>query len=127
MIKFKNKEQGKDYEQCLGLCGCSDPYHKAFFYTMGISSETRMHIHDCFNFRDDVIRPDCLSRGGQTSGSSRVTRMAFNLWNGGNADGLATPYELFATSDASFMLEAIRLRYPEFCRDSQTHSMTEVR
>lgn len=86
-----------------------------------------MHIHDCFNFRDDVIRPDCLSRGWQTSGSSRVTRMAFNLWNGWNADGLATPYELFATSDASFMLEAIRLRYPEFCRDSQIHSMTEVR
>lgn len=95
MIKFKNKEHGKFYEQCLGLCGCSDPYHKAFFYTMGISSETRMHIHDCFNFRDDVIRPDCLSRGWQTSGSSRVTRMAFNLWNGWNADGLATPYELF--------------------------------
>ena len=127
MIKFKNKEHGKFYEQCLGLCGCSDPYHKAFFYTMGISSETRMHIHDCFNFRDDVIRPDCLSRGWQTSGSSRVTRMAFNLWNGWNAEGLATPYELFATSDASFMLEAIRLRYPEFCRDSQIHSMTEVR
>lgn len=56
MIKFKNKEHGKFYEQCLGLCGCSDPYHKAFFYTMGISSETRMHIHDCFNFRDDVSR-----------------------------------------------------------------------
>ena len=127
MIKFKNKEHGKFYERCLGLCGCSDPYHKAFFYTMGISSETRMHIHDCFNFRDDVIRPDCLSRGWQTSGSSRVTRMAFNLWNGWNADGLATPYELFATSDGSFMLEAIRLRYPEFCRDSQIHSMTEVR
>ena len=127
MIKFKNKEHGKFYEHCLGLCGCSDPYHKAFFYTMGISSETRTHIHDCFNFRDDVIRPDCLSRGWQTSGSSRVTRMAFNLWNGWNADGLATPYELFATSDASFMLEAIRLRYPEFCRDSQIHSMTEVR
>ena len=127
MIKFKNKEHGKFYERCLGLCGCSDPYHRAFFYTMGISSETRMHIHDCFNFRDDVIRPDCLSRGWQTSGSSRVTRMAFNLWNGWNSDGLATPYELFATSDASFMLEAIRLRYPEFWRDSQIHSMTEAR
>lgn len=94
MIKFKNKEHGKFYERCLGLCGCSDPYHKAFFYTMGISSETRMHIHDCFNFRDDVIRPDCLSRGWQTSGSSRVTRLAFNLWNGWNSDGLATPYAI---------------------------------
>lgn len=27
MIKFKNKEHAKFYEQCLGLCGCSDPYH----------------------------------------------------------------------------------------------------
>ena len=42
-IKFKNKEHEKFYEQCLGRTGSLDPYHKAFFYTMGISGETRKH------------------------------------------------------------------------------------
>ena len=81
-IKFKNKDHEKFYEQCLGRTGSLDPYHKAFFYTMGISSETRKHIEDVFNFREDAIRPEGLNKGWQTSGSSCLTRLAFNLWNG---------------------------------------------
>ena len=88
-IKFKNKDHEKFYEQCLGRTGSLDPYHKAFFYTMGISSETRKHIEDVFNFREDAIRPEGLNKGWQTSGSSCLTRLAFNLWNGWNVDGCA--------------------------------------
>ena len=62
-IKFKNKDHEKFYEQCLGRTGSLDPYHKAFFYTMGISSETRKHIEDVFNFREDAIRPEGLNKG----------------------------------------------------------------
>ena len=89
-IKFKNKEHEKFYEQCLGRTGSLDPYHKAFFYTMGISGETRKHIEDVFNFREDAIRPEGMNKGWQTSGTSCLTRLAFNLWNGWNADGCAT-------------------------------------
>ena len=78
-IKFKNREHEKFYEQCLGRTGSLDPYHKAFFYTMGISGETRKHTEDIFNFREDAIRPEGLNRGWQTSGSSCLTRLAFNL------------------------------------------------
>ena len=74
-IKFKNKDHEKFYEQCLGRTGSLDPYHKAFFYTMGISSETRKHIEDVFNFREDAIRPEGLNKGWQTSGSSCLTRV----------------------------------------------------
>ena len=127
MIKFKNKEHGKFYEQCLGLCGCSDPYHKAFFYTMGICGDTRNHIEDVFDFQEDVIRPEGLNKGWQTSGSTCLTRLAFNLWNGWNSDGYATPYDLFSTSDAAFMLEAVRIRYPEYCREPQAPSVSRAR
>ena len=78
-IKFKNKDHEKFYEQCLGRTGSLDPYHKAFFYTIGISGETRKHIEDIFNFREDAIRPEGLNKGWQTSGSSCLTRLAFNL------------------------------------------------
>lgn len=115
-IKFKNREHEKFYEQCLTRTGGLDPYHKAFFYTMGISDETRKHVEDVFDFQEDVIRPEGMNKGWQTSGSSCLTRLAFNLWNGWNADGYATPYDLFSTSDAGYMLEAIRIRYPESLR-----------
>lgn len=69
-IKFKNSEHEKFYEQCLARTGSLDPYHKAFFYTMGISGDTRHHIEDVYDFRDDVIRPEGLNKGWQTSGSS---------------------------------------------------------
>ena len=81
-IKFKNREHEKFYEQCLARIGSLDPYHKAFFYTMGISGETRKHIEDVFNFREDAIRPEGMNKGWQTSGTSCLTRLAFNLWNG---------------------------------------------
>ena len=38
-IKFKNREHEKFYEQCLTQTGSLDPYHKAFFYTIGNSFE----------------------------------------------------------------------------------------
>ena len=126
-IKFKNSEHEKFYEQCLAQTGSLDPYHKAFFYTMGISGDTRHHIEDVYDFRDDVIRPEGLNKGWQTSGSSCPTRLAFNLWNGWNADGCATPYDLFSSSDAAYMLEAVRLRYPEYCREPQAPSVSRAR
>ena len=86
-IQFKNRDHERFYQQCLVRCGCGDPNHKAFFYTMGISDETRKHVEDVFDFQEDVIRPEGLNKGWQTSGSSCLTRLAFNLWNGWNADG----------------------------------------
>ena len=62
-IKFKNKDHEKFYEQCLGRTGSLDPYHKAFFYTMGICGDTRNHIEDVFDFQEDVIRPEGLNKG----------------------------------------------------------------
>lgn len=126
-IKFKNREHEKFYEQCLARTGGLDPYHKAFFYTMSISNETRKHVEDVFDFQEDIIRPEGLNKGWQTSGSSCLTRLAFNLWNGWNADGCATPHDLFTTSDAGYMLEAIRIRYPEYCRESQVPSVSRAR
>lgn len=62
-IKFKCLDHEKFYQQCLARSGCGDPYHKAFFYTMGISSETRKHVEDVFDFLEDVIRPEGLKKG----------------------------------------------------------------
>ena len=116
-IRFVDREHLAFYNQNLNSAGKNDPYHKAFFYVMGISNDTRRNIQKVFNFEEDCIRTDGLFDGWQTSGSERLTRLAFNLWNGWNGDGGATPYDLFDCEYAPYMMEGIRLRYPEYCRE----------
>ena len=50
----------------------------------------------------------------------KLCLLAFNLWNGYIEPGCeqeAAPYDLFACGYAPYLLEGIRLRYPEYCRE----------
>ena len=67
-----------------------------------------------------LIKPGALHEGWQTGGSARLTRLAFNLWNGyveKGEESLSTPYEMFDCGYAPYFYEAIRIKYPEYCRD----------
>ena len=119
-IRFKDREHLAFYNMVLKQTRKDDPYHKAFFYVGGISSDTRNNIQKIFDFEEDCIRPDCINDGWQTSGTERITRLAFNLWNGWNTDGYATPYDLFDCEFAPYFMEGIRLRYPEYCRELES-------
>lgn len=113
-IQFADKAHSAFYEKCLARSRSRDAYHQALFYTMGISPDARGNVSQWFDFAEDTIKSDCLNAGWQTGGSTRVTRLAFNLWNGFD-DGKSNPYDLFDCGYATFMLEGIKLRYPEFC------------
>lgn len=61
----------------------------------------------------------------------RVSRLAFNLWNGFAEEGyeaLSSPYELFDSNYAPYFYEAIRQRYPEYCRElpAETHKKAGI-
>lgn len=130
-IIFKGKEHKDFFEGCVARANAqSDPYHRALFYALGICEETREHINDLYDFEEKGINFDALSSPWQTSGTKRICRLAFNLFNsfhnsplphGSNTydlepdtDGSFTPYELFATPEAGYMLEAVKIRYPEY-------------
>lgn len=98
----------------------ADSYHKAFFYLIGVSGDTRKMVNRLFDFEEDCIRPEALYEGWQTSGTRRLCLLACNLWNGYTEPGHeteATPDNLFACGFAPYMLEGIKLRYPEYCRE----------
>jgi len=121
-IRFMDKEHEAFYLRMLDQAGNYDVYHKSFFYAMGICGETRQNIHALFEFKEDGIRPEGLAASWQTGGTCRLCRLAFNLWNGWTEDGReirSTPYELFDCDFAPYFFEAIRLRYPEFCRSME--------
>ena len=72
-------------------------------------------------FLSDVSKMrKALHEGWQTGGSARLTRLAFNLWNGyveKGEESLSTPYEMFDCGHAPYFYEAIRIKYPEYCRE----------
>lgn len=119
-IKFASKEHENFFFSMLAKCGNTDSYHRAFFYCVGISDTARRNVGRIFNFENDCINPDGLHEGWQTGGTVRLTRLAFNLWNGyveEREERLSTPYEIFDCGYAPYFYEAIRQRYPEYCRD----------
>lgn len=120
-IKFSSNAHRDFYEDMLGKCQKQDSYHRAFFYLMGLTGDTRTHINDVFDFQEDGIIPEGLTAGWQTGGSIRVCRMAFNLWNGySEAPGDEfTPAALFCCEFARYFVEAIKLRYPEYMEPSR--------
>ncbi len=119
-ITFRNAAHRDFYMRMLHAAKRDDTYHRAFFYTMGILPETRNNIQSVFDFKEGGINPDGLNAGWQTGGTRRVTRLAFNLWNGWTEDGmerLSSPYEIFDCEATPYLLEAIKLKYPEYCRE----------
>ena len=97
-IQFRNAAHRDFVLENLDKCKVNDCYHRAFFYVMGISEETRMNIGKMFDFKRDCIIPEGMHGGWQTSGTVKVCHLAFNLWNGFTEEGrenLYTPEELF--------------------------------
>lgn len=105
-----------------------DVYHRALLYTISICKETREHIEEIFDVKSDEANIDAIQRKWQTGTSKKVTRMAFNLWNGSliydSEDDLenrkiSLEYavsEIFCCSYAPFFWEAIKIRYPEYTK-----------
>lgn len=119
-IKFNSKEHEQFYNEMLSRFRIVQVYHRAFFYCMGACEDTRDHINDLFDFKSGCIRPDNMHQAFQTGSSYRVSRMAFNLWNGFVEEGeekLTTPSELYACRFGEEFHQAIKLRYPEYYRE----------
>lgn len=107
-----------------------DPYRKALFYLFGLTEETRKNIDSLYDFKERCIEFEGLRKSWQTGTTTRITRLAFNLFNGfsgntgeeGNNDDCCnyTPYNLFDNSLMVYMLEAVKLLYPTYVKDSRT-------
>ena len=116
-IRFNGTAHRDFFLENMNKCSVNDSYHRAFFYVMGIASETRANINQMFDFKNDCINPDGMHGGWQTSGTVRVCRLAFNLWNSYtdmDSPQSFTPEDLFCCEFAPYFYEAIKLRHPEY-------------
>ena len=126
-IQFRNAAHRDFVLENLDKCKVNDCYHRAFFYVMGISEETRMNIGKMFDFKRDCIIPEGMHGGWQTSGTVKVCHLAFNLWNGygqeipdrSDISASFLPDEVFCCPFQPYFFEAIRLRFPEYSKSSE--------
>ena len=82
IIVYDILDLGKQLKTMGLLVITDDSYYSSFFYCVGISEDTRNHVDRMFDFKERLIKPEALHEGWQTGGSARLTRLAFNLWNG---------------------------------------------
>ncbi|GMQ56757.1 hypothetical protein AN1V17_11510 [Vallitalea sediminicola] len=117
MNYLDNKHKVFFEEQILKTNSSDDPYRKAFFYLLGLTVETRQNISDLYDFNDNCIEFEGLDKPWQTGTTTRITRLAFNLYNGYFGEefsGKYTPYNLFDCELMGYMFEAIKLLYPHY-------------
>jgi len=60
-IQFASKEHETFYYNMIKVARNNDVFRKAFFYTVGISAETRNHITALFDFEESLIKPEGLA------------------------------------------------------------------
>lgn len=73
-IQFRNAAHRDFVLENLDKCKVNDCYHRAFFYVMGISEETRMNIGKMFDFKRTVsYRKVCTAVGRQVAQSRSAT------------------------------------------------------
>lgn len=139
-ILFHDEEHKKFYYENLKKVRYQDGYHKALVYCLGISQDTRKNVHRIYDFKTGNVRTKCLQEGWLTSSSSKVIRMAFNLYCNYTPSILDykdmeeqisecrqyTVEELFCCSYAPYFWQAIQIRYPEYCeREKQEGEMKQ--
>ena len=113
----------------------SDSYFQSLIYLCGLCADTRDHFPCLFDWWEWCICPEALTDGWQTGTSKKITRLAFNLWNGYGQEqpedervSMAfLPDEIFCCGFQSYFFEAVRLRFPEYAGAGSVLSSMEPR
>jgi len=103
-----------------------DVYLRSLIYTLGMCHDTRRNFSSIYNRSTRCINPDVVHEPWQTGSSLKVTRLAFQLFNGNAPSALiggVADFEeclrysvshIFCCSYAPYFFEAIYIRYPEY-------------
>ncbi len=127
---FIDEEHRDFFLLSLGRLKNVDERHLAFAYCLGISEKARERADQIYDFEGDRIRSDSSLVRESTGACGKAIRMAIHLYYDGISeitiegnpderkrnDRLCTVAELFCCVYAKFFWEAIKLRYPGFCR-----------
>lgn len=129
---FRNRGHEEFYRENMRKAGVPDTYHKSLFYLLGIEKSTREHFGQIFNIKNGCVNPECVCQGWLTGTYGKIVRLAFNLYTGGlptvdtgfseqekaEEYGQYSVNTIFCCDYAKYFWEGIKLRYPEYTKDS---------
>lgn len=81
-IKFCGKDHEDLFYTLFKKMKSKDCYHGAAAYLLSLDTVLKDHIDRVFDFKEDIIKPECIDEPWQTGTSRKTTRLMFNLWNG---------------------------------------------
>lgn len=128
-VTFRNEKHRRFFLTYLPKCRYADVYHAALVYCLGIDEDTRKNVNSIYDFKTGCVKTECLHEGWITSGSAKIIRMAYNLYNNGtpsvydykdaeeqlNECRQYTVEDLFCCGYAKYFWQAVKIRYPEYC------------
>lgn len=82
-VTFRNDKHRRFFLEYLPKCRYADVYHAALVYCLGIDEDTRKNVNSIYDFKTGCVKTECLHEGWITSGSAKIIRMAYNLYNNG--------------------------------------------
>lgn len=96
----------------------NDRERKSLFYLLALMQDTRKQINNIYNFEDNSINIKSLNSAWQTGGTTALTKLAFNLYNGFNGqeqiDKFINPLDLFSSLDKKYfkyLFKAVEIRF----------------
>ncbi len=131
---FKDQEHRAFYQAMTSTCR-DDVYTRALIYTLGICPDTRKRFNLIYTGQE--IDPEQLHQPWQTGTSLKVTRLAFNLYTDGEPTAFTegditkeilkecsyySVSDVFCCEYAPYFMQAIKIRYPEYCHVSDEFS-----
>lgn len=118
-IKFRDVQHEEGFNNFIKKAEVQDwdKERISLFYTLAIFEETRRHINDLYDFKENCMKSEGLKKEWQTGGTTKATKLAFNLFN--NFYGRDSecenysPLELFSlpTDYRNYMLMAVQIRF----------------
>ena len=130
-LAFRNEQHEDFFYWALRKAKNTGREYQALFYCLGLSKRTRDHYDSVYDFEKDKVKDDWLSEywiNEDDIGS--IVRMGYDLYlentpvrYGDGGDMMEkvrefahyVPDRLFSTSYAFYFIQAIRIRYPDYC------------
>lgn len=115
-IKFKDVNHEEGFNKFIKKANVNegDKERISLFYLLAIFEETRRNINDLYDFKENCMKSEGLEHGWQTGGTTKVTKLAFNLFNGYRGEDRErenySPLELLSTC-TEYMIIAVQIRF----------------
>ena len=132
-VKFIDNEHKRFFETKITEILKNKPldvYKTSLIYVLGICEITRKNFYEIFDVKKEEIQIEALKGAWQTSSSSKVTRLAFNLYSQWcydsdddcDKDIVSPEYNtsnIFCCSYAPYFYEGVKIRFPEYTISKQ--------